>query len=119
MLSLQRTSRIGETNGPRGPIVGSKAETSRTNRELKLRGRLRRPFHRRGHAIGRAGMITRRGVPFSPRRRDSAPGGRIAGGFFVTDAEQGRPASMIEFIVIVVLLVLLIGIFVRREVFKW
>jgi hypothetical protein len=55
-------------------------------------------------------------LPFSPRRRDSAPGGGIAGGFFVTDAEQGRPASMIEFIVIVVLLVLLIGIFVRREV---
>jgi hypothetical protein len=32
---------------------------------------------------------------------------------------QGRPASMIEFILIVVVLLLLIGIFVRREVFKW
>ena len=31
-------------NGPRGPIICSKAETSRTNRELKLRGRLRPPF---------------------------------------------------------------------------
>jgi hypothetical protein len=83
-----------------------------------LRGRLRPPFHRRGHAIAVLGSARGLGFPFSPRRRDSAPGGRIAGGFFVTDAEQGRPASMIEFIVIVVLLVLLIGIFVRREVFK-
>jgi hypothetical protein len=56
---------------------------------------------------------------FSPRRRlvNFAPG--ITGGFFVNDAEQGRPASMIEFILIVVVLLLLIGIFVRREVFKW
>jgi hypothetical protein len=38
---------------------------------------------------------------FSPRRRlvNFAPG--ITGGFFVTDAEPGEAASMIEFIVIV------------------
>jgi hypothetical protein len=43
--------RIGKAMALAGQLF-SKAETSRTNRELKLRGRLRPPFHRRGHAIG-------------------------------------------------------------------
>jgi hypothetical protein len=48
-------------NGPRGPIVGSKAETSRTNREPKLGGRLRPPFLlTRGRAGACLGAASRR-----------------------------------------------------------
>ena len=53
-----------------GQLLVPKAETSRTNRELKLRGRLLRPFfHRRGHAIGVLRMMARWGGPFSPTDR--------------------------------------------------
>jgi hypothetical protein len=46
-----------------------------------------------------------------------ALGGRIAGALSPTPSRGG--CVMIEFILIVVVLLLLIGIFVRREVFKW
>jgi hypothetical protein len=67
-------------------------------------------------------MMARRGVNFRCflRRTSQTSPPVSAGGFFVPDPEQGgRTASMIEFILIVVLLLVLIGIFVRREVFKW
>jgi hypothetical protein len=42
----------------------------------------------------------------------------VPGAFSSPTPSKGRTASMIEFILIVVVLLLLIGIFVRREVFK-
>jgi hypothetical protein len=71
-----------------GQLLGSKAETSRTNRELKLRG----GFHRRCHAIGVLGSPARRGVPFSPTRRafDKLPLGETAGAFSSPPREHVR-----------------------------
>ena len=85
-----------------------------------------RPCHRRASMMARRGF----GLPgFSPRRRRKlSPWGSEPGAFFERRlgemmAEQAEGARrggrvMIEFILIVVVLLLLIGIFVRREVFK-
>jgi hypothetical protein len=77
-ICQQRTSKDRQDNGPRRPIVGSKAETSR---ELKLRGRLRPPFfcarHRRRSCRGFAPYLLNRlkvwKLSLPSRLRSSAP----------------------------------------------
>jgi hypothetical protein len=103
--------RIDKTMALAGQLL---VRRRRPNRELKLRGRL----HRRGHATGVLGWWRGGGFPFPHAVVTQPPEGGLPGLFSSPPPSRGGRV-MIEFILIVVALLLLIGIFVRREVFKW